>query len=127
MKKLIALIIVVAMFFALLITCPDKEEHQTKLKECFSSLATKKLMGDDDSSSDELTAFIGGILVSKITDTAIENTLTVDNYVIFSIGKMELGGKSSTVSFGILNQVFTPSEKQILDAIENIGRESGKE
>ncbi len=113
MKKLVTTIVVVAVFFALMFTCPDKQAHQTKLKERVNGLINDKLTEEDSSGLGEGLAWFGSMLLSPIMDKALETKLTVDNYVIFSVGKMEFDGKTRTVSFGILNQVFTPSKSQL--------------
>ncbi len=126
MKKLIAIVVVVAVFLALLITCPDKQAHQTKLKESVNSLVNEKLTAEESSGLGEGPALFGSMLLSPIMDEALGTMLTVDNYVVFSVGKMEFDGKTRTVSFGILNQVFTPSKEQISNALKNWGRNTDK-
>ncbi len=124
MKKLVTTIVVVAVFFALMFTCPDKQAHQTKLKESVNALINDKLTEEDSSGLGEGLAWFGSMLLSPIMEKALETKLTVDNYVIFSVGKMEFDGKTRTVSFGILNQVFTPSKEQIYSTLKHWGEKT---
>ena len=49
----------------------------------------------------------GNMIAARIVDAVVGQFMTVDNYFIFSVGKIGYDGKEKTVSFGILGHVFT--------------------
>ena len=59
-------------------------------------------------------------LVAQFADAIVGQFMSVDNYVIFSVGKIRYGGETKTISFGILGHVFT------FDA-DDIGKAMDKE
>lgn len=49
---------------------------------------------------------LGSMLGSGLIGLALDNMLTVDDYLVCSIGTVTVRGESRVVSFGILNHVF---------------------
>ena len=47
------------------------------------------------------------MLVAQFADAVVGQFMRVDNYVVFSVGRIRYGGETKTVSFGILGHVFT--------------------
>ena len=98
-----------AVFFLLLITCPGEEKHrQTVVDEIAEAAQRENIWQSKD--NDLLGAFgetLGNMLVAQFADAVVGQFMRVDNYVIFSVGKIRSGGKTKTVSFGILGHVFT--------------------
>ncbi len=125
MKKLIALIVFLAVFFTLLLTCPDKRMHQEALKNRVNDLVSDKIAERDSTGIAEGIAFFGTMLLSPVIDEITKRELEVDNYLLFSVGKLKLDGKTHTVSFGILNQVFTPSSSQLETSAKELLEDEG--
>jgi len=109
-------IILVGLFVTLIATCPDKAKHSDALKELTSSLINQKAVSSNSDDWEVLGAMIGNKLIGAVVD----NNLYVDNYIIFSVGKMSFDGEENPVSFGIFNHVFTKSREQFKkDALDN--------
>lgn len=112
MKKIIALlapVLLVAMFA----TCPDKQAHQKAIAEVVNE-SVKETIGEQAGKS---LASIGSALTSGLVDKGIEHMLELDNYYLFSLGKVEWKGERKTVSVGLLNQVFTVQKDQVKEQI----------
>lgn len=107
-------------FFLLLITCPGEEKHrQTVVDEIAEAAQRENIWQSKD--NDLLGAFgetLGNMLVAQFADAVVGQFMRVDNYVIFSVGKIRYGGKTKTVSFGILGHVFTFDADDIGKAME---------
>ena len=107
-------------FFLLLITCPGEEKHrQTVVDEIAEAAQRENIWQSKD--DDLLGAFgetLGNMLVAQFADAVVGQFMRVDNYVIFSVGKIRYGGETKTVSFGILGHVFTFDADDIGKAME---------
>lgn len=114
-KKLIALIIVMFIMLLTALTCPDKQAHQEEIKATVSRVMDKKLSeSEKETGLEGIALFVG----TTIANEFLKTKLKVNNYIFFSTGEIYFDGKPQIVSFGILNHVFTPSEKDIENYIE---------
>ena len=101
---IIGLAIIVAILLALFLTCPDRASHEDMVKDSMKETVNKTY--SKSNGEDPFKAF-GQVLATGIINTAVGQMLTVDNYGIFSIGKIHFNGKTKVVSIGILGHVFT--------------------
>lgn len=123
MKKVIAVIIIVGAVLLLAITCPDKTAHQEAIRDSISLAYNDKVnesMSEEDASNELVQGFamLGNMFVDKIVETVLDTKLSVKNYVLFSVGTIYHNGSSKTVSFGILNNVFTYDKEDIKNLID---------
>ena len=96
-------------FFVLLMTCPGEERHrQAVVDEIRAAVRTDTLVQDG---GDDLLGFFGGTLgdmiVARFADAVVGQFMRVDNYVLFSVGRIDYGKGSRVVSVGVLGHVFT--------------------
>lgn len=115
-NKVIKWGIAILVCLLLAVTCPDKEEHQEKIRMTISNVFDEALM-ESASESEIGFSLIGSLVVPKIVDIFLSDRLQVNNYFLFSIGQISFGGNVKTISFGIFNQVFTFDEDDIRQAI----------
>lgn len=115
MKKLLATILIfVIIAGVMVITCPDRQQHETALQEVID-YSFDKSVADDDTG----IAYVASIFGSKLMNIFLDRMLRVDNYFIVSIGKVELpNGKSRQVSLGVLGHVFTIDRDKALQILE---------
>lgn len=123
MKKVIATIIIVGAVLLLAMTCPDKTAHQEAIRDSISQAFNDKMnerMSEEDASNKLVQGFamLGNMFVDKLVETVLDTKLTVKNYVLFSVGTVYHDGNSKTVSFGILNNVFTYDKEDIKNLID---------
>lgn len=96
-----ALAIVGALLLLLLFTCPKENAHKEKIGQLFTEYMQHQA-ADDNSGFSQLGYGIAMLLKDKI----ISSFFTMDDYGIFSIGKITYNGNSRPVTFGILNIVI---------------------
>jgi hypothetical protein len=113
LKKFFLFIVIVVIL--LIFTCPDSRTHKDKIQSVVTSAIDDKL-GEQDN---ELLKTIGIMISTKFVEMAITDKVTVENYLLFSIGYHYNNGERQIVSFGILNHVFTISEEQVRNRIVN--------
>lgn len=104
-------------FFLLLMTCPGQDKHTTAVTDNIVSAVTGE--GRTLTTGNTAIDMIGGIMGEQIArqfiGAMVTQVMTVDNYVIFSVGKVNYGGRHATVSFGILGHVFTFGTDRLQD------------
>lgn len=110
MKKLIALGVFVLLIALLAGTCPDKQDHNEALSEGLKELLSENAGIDADFITNtpevqDLIRFMG------------DNMVFVNNYFLFSLGKIQFEGQEQVVSFGICGHVFTFNDKIVQDSI----------
>lgn len=110
MKKLIGLAIFVGLIVFLFSSCPDKKDHTEALSDSVTQIIGEQVPGIDVSLLNSIPGMDG--VMSFIGD----NLVDVDNYFLFSLGKMDLGGKEQVVSFGICGHVFTFNDKIVKES-----------
>lgn len=118
MKKLIFLGLFGALLVFLFMSCPDKNDHKERLGGAITELIGEKLHSEAiEDFLTQSTEFQS--LLSTLGTAAVD----VDNYFLFSIGKIDLIGEEQVVSFGIGGHVFTFNDdivKQVGGTIQDI-------
>lgn len=96
-------------FFVLFMTCPGKDKHCDAVSHELTSAISDGISGNagDGDFAGMLGGMFGNMIAARIVDAVVGQFMTVDNYFIFSVGKIGYDGKEKTVSFGILGHVFT--------------------
>lgn len=90
------------------LTCPSQDDHQQAI-----SRAITEHIFEEETSEDEFMPVLGSI-ASGLANVAIEQLLTVDKYLIFSIGTLHhLSGETEHVSLGIFDHVFILNSKAL--------------
>lgn len=125
MKKIIALIILIGIVLLAAITCPDAEAHKNAIVNVMSDTVDDKiseeLNGDDGNIISNGLASIGSMFAGKIIDSVVDSKLHVDNYVVFSLGKIHWEQEDKVVSVGVFNQIYTFSKEDIQKVLHEQG------
>lgn len=119
MKKFFVFILVLLFIaIAMVITCPEKVAHKTKVSERLSEILDKELKSNVVNDDELIYAAMGSALGSKFISVIVDQNLYVENYYVCSIGKMTLDGQTYPVSLGLFNHVFLLNDfegvKQVL-------------
>lgn len=113
-------VIAIITFFALVViasvTCPDKERHTNALSDKVSSIIADETRDDDSG-----MAQLGMLLGNAVSGAMIKNLVSVEDYFLFSLGKVYSGDEEHIVSFGIFGHVFTASKEAIKEEIKAFG------
>lgn len=120
---LVLLLSFVVLIATMIITCPKAEQH----KEVLSTVITATV-NDAVNESDNITgnayldnAFktVSNAFASKVIQAAVNELVTVDNYVVCSLGKVRYEGKAHVVSVGVFGHIFTVDEDDLREAAED--------
>lgn len=127
--RLILSIIGVLLFLSLVFTCPDREAHKSVVVSRVNTALSEELdkhLSASDSSAAQVGGFLGGMVASKIVEMAIDSRLEVNNYFLFSVSRITLGGKTYTLSYGFLNHVYTFDKTDLTKALREVGEEKAE-
>lgn len=111
MKRLICILIVVIIAVAMVITCPDKEQHLTALNNEWTSYMDEKRMEEDaeKQTDDPFSKGLNMLIYSaagSFVKAVFEQQLIVKNNFIYSTGEINTDEGSKVVSLGLLGHVF---------------------
>ena len=111
MKKLIKIVLFVAVVVAMVITNPKKAAHNEAIAAEYKEALQKKV---------GLLSLLAG---QKTLEKVVDSTVEVSDYVLVSVGRYtSRDDMSSVVSVGLFNHVFVFSKD---DIIEEMGRALG--
>ena len=113
-RGFLSLLIVVAIVIAMVMTCPGEDAHKEKVSE----RVTAKMLEEANLQGNVMGAMLGTAILSPVIGALVE----VDDYFLFSLGKISLNGETQIVSLGLFNHVFFIGDYQ--DVAENIERRS---
>jgi preprotein translocase subunit YajC len=113
-KGVLILLVVLVAIFGLILTCPNKEDHQSAI----ATQVTDIIKNDSVASSTGIGA-LGTTVVIKLIEAAVSNVVTVNNDFLFSIGSVKYNNERAVVSIGILHHVFCLFDKSDLEKFES--------
>ena len=104
-KSNIVLIVFATIILIAVLTNPSIEEHKQAVKSVINQVVQNSI-SENGSDMEKLGILFGSSLAEKL----IENSVTRDNYILFSITKITWQGKSKSIGYGLFGNVFL-SEK----------------
>ncbi|UKK49157.1 hypothetical protein L6475_04140 [Prevotella sp. E9-3] len=116
------IVLFVALLMAMVVTCPKASDHKEVLKTVLKDATDEKIgkaLGEDLFSS--VMKVAGQMTVGTTTDMVVDRLLRVDDYYLFSVGRVFIAGREYTVSVGVLNHVFAPDKEDVLKLVERYG------
>lgn len=118
MKKLLLLIVIIAIALVGVITCPQKDAHTDALMKLVNVALDTELSKNAKTEEEMGFAMLGSILGSGIGEIVIDKKLLVDNYFVCSVGRVVLDGEEKIVSLGFFNHVFTMPEDKLKEELK---------
>lgn len=109
-------LVIVAMFVGLVVTCPTPDKHREAVTEEITRIVERA-----SDSNNDAWGMLGTMIMPRLVGVVIDHALHVDNYMVCSVGRVHYKGKDKTVSFGILNHVFTFDADDIERAMKQGG------
>ena len=97
---------------ALMATNPSLEDHRDRVKKIYEN----KLNSMEDSKSQEVVNLLSNIF-SNVGDGFIDKLISRDNYLLFSITKLNFGGVTRNIGFGILGKVYAPDYDELSELL----------
>lgn len=116
------LITIIALVAVMIVTCPKTEQHKEVLSTVITATVNDAVHDNDNITGNNFidNAFktISNAFAGKVIEAAVDNLVTVDNYVVCSLGKVHYDGKDHIVSLGIFGHIFTVDEDDLEEAAE---------
>lgn len=104
------LVMLLLLIGLLVATCPKPEQHAEAISDVVAETVGEALQFDSIASDDPfgtaMKSFAGGA-TRQVVAMVVGNTLTVDNYMVCSLGRIHYADKAPVVSVGVLGHVFT--------------------
>ena len=114
MKRLGCLFMfLLAVALVAIVTCPGKDKHVDKIASTVSNVVDDETKGFGKFA----ISLIDGLTGMDIVKSSVDKVITVDNYCLLSIGKVEWQGKEHITSVGIFGMVFTMPEEMMKDKL----------
>lgn len=120
-KITVYILLSIGLLLILVISNPKEQAHKDAVKSKVNSVFQKSLMKTESSDGigeigQGLGLLFGGLLIEKLVD----NYITCDNYLLFSLTKAAINDEPRTIGFGFLGNVFISSEiKNVLNSSLN--------
>lgn len=99
---LIALGVVLAIA---IFTNPNQEMHKEVVKSRLTSYYQKSIEEDESIPQNGFSA-LGTMLGTTLLSTLVENGVSSDNYLLFSVTKITCKGEEKSIGFGAFGNVF---------------------
>ena len=110
MKKfLIFLLVLLGIGAVAVVTCPDKEAH----KEAIKNVVKETIRDEIGAYSENVLSGVFSSLGSSVSGWLLDNSLSVENHFVYSVGKFTGGKEPQTVSVGAFGHVFTISKEDL--------------
>lgn len=103
-------IVLILIIFVAILTNPSTTEHKEAVKLRFNKNVLQSVSHNDSNGFEQL----GRLLGTSIAGNFIENSVSRDNYLVFSITVLTWDGKSKNVGYGLFGNVFI--SKNVNDA-----------
>jgi len=97
MKKLLSVVLLLAVLGVMWITCPSERNHKKAVCEAICG------------NIDDLTFGLAGDVSESVVKPVINMTMSVDDYYLVSIGRIN----DKTISVGVFGHVFTMSHDYV--------------
>jgi hypothetical protein len=97
---LLAVILIIAVF-----TNPNEMVHKEKVKSTITAFY-KGQLEKDETVSGNVFGNIGNLLGISLINKMIENLVSCDDYLFFSITKITFEEQEKSIGFGVLGHVF---------------------
>lgn len=104
----------------LIFTCPKPQDHKNELSDVITATINESVSeAGEKSGSDLLSSALNALsnsFTKQIVNFAADNLITVDNYFVCSVGKVNLDGRDRIVSVGLLGHIFTTDKENLKKA-----------
>lgn len=113
MRKALSLLLVGIILIIAAVSNPPQERHQEALEKRLKDFFAEKMKSESEEEPDGLSQVVlglGKIFGNAIIDLAIENKVTADNYLFFSLTKVDHQGEEKVIGIGLFGNVIITEE-----------------
>lgn len=93
---------------------PERRGHRQVIKERLN----KAVKAEVDEKVGKGFGSIGSVFTKPVVKSVLKRKFHVDNYVVLSIGRLEMKDSEQIISVGLLNHVFTGSSERFQQEID---------
>lgn len=119
---IVSLIILISLTAILIFSCPTTADHKEALANVVTATVNDAVNDADSTRSNDWMSHtfqsITKAFAGKMIAAAVDNLITVDNYIVCSVGKVHYDRKDYIVSLGLLGHVFTINKDDLRKASE---------
>lgn len=114
--------ILIALFIVgvCVVSCPKHEDHSKVIMKEINNIIDNEISKKAKNDNEKAMSLFATSLYSGISEFIIDKKLSVENYFLFSVGKIAFDGKTIIVSLGVLNHVFTDLEEQLKNKLSEL-------
>ncbi|SHG36587.1 DUF4359 domain-containing protein [Flavobacterium johnsoniae] len=108
-----AIIAVCSFLLITALTNPSTEKHKEEVKLKMNAFLEKEMNKEKTNQNDELSAagsLMGNALAKSMINMMVDNMVSSSNYILFSTTNVTVEGKTKTIGFGILGNIFLSSK-----------------
>ncbi len=107
-KKLISFFFIALVLVLAAISNPSEEKHQAVLKAKLKKHLNDKMEEESEQGNEigDLLKGFGKALGGVVIDAAVETKVSSDDYLIFSLTRIDYDGEEHMVGLGLFGQVF---------------------
>ncbi|MDQ6530094.1 DUF4359 domain-containing protein [Flavobacterium sp. LHD-85] len=94
-------------------TNPGTEKHKEEVKLKMNAFLEKEIDKENTTSNNQMSeagGILGNALAQSMVNMLVDNIVSSSNYIIFSTTDVTVEGKTKTIGFGILGNVFLSSK-----------------
>lgn len=117
-KGWIYVLVAICLLVVAALTCPSEKQHKDVLVDRAALLFEDDI--EDENQECGLDVF-GSFMNAAALWATISESISVDDYFVFNVGKFSYGGQPDFVSVGILGHVFTVSKARLKEMIDKSG------
>ena len=108
----VTLLAIVGLLVAMILTCPKKEQHVEVLTDRLSFLINDQIGQEND------LQVLGSLIGNEVSRVFLNTYISVDDRLLFSVGRFKYRDKEGVVSVGFLGHVFALSKKELKKRVE---------
>lgn len=116
MKKLLVLILIVAVAILMVLTCPEKKAHKKAMMKAITEYIDEE--SDERGFGENIFTNLGKGVVRTAASAAIDMKLKVDNYYLFNTTHIKMNGEKRLLSVGLFGKVITFDKEMLREALE---------
>lgn len=120
-------VVLVMVVLAMVVTRPDKKAHEEALTDVISQAVSEtcdSLSDADDGVGGLALSAVSTTMASTLTGEVVHQLLSVDDYGVVTVGRIEFAGQSHPVSVGVFGHVFTADKDTIKASVKAYLRKS---
>jgi hypothetical protein len=116
MKKILLLIVVLAVAILMTLTVPNKNAHKEAMMKAIKEYVDEK--AEEKGFGNNVLTKIGKAVINKGIEVALNTKLKVHNYYLLNTTSVRLDGKDQLLSVGVLGQVITFDKDMLKERLE---------